>query len=136
VSDSDDVVRKADAFLSRYRPSALPAQDDFPVLTEAVSSISTATPVDAHAAARLTETELQEIGQQLRQQLRDAIGPYIENFIEESLRVRLESHLQRAFVSFTDQVRADVEALVQESIGKTVEHAVTGLRERSRGGRS
>ncbi|MGB7541229.1 MAG: hypothetical protein WBM28_04335 [Burkholderiales bacterium] len=136
MSDSDDLVRKTDAFLSRYRPSAAPAQDDFPVLTEVVGNTAAARPVEAPAAGTLTETELQEIKQKLRQQLLDAIGPYVTNFLDESLRVRLESHLQRTLASFTDQVRADVEALVQESIVKAVEHAVTRLRERSRGGRS
>jgi hypothetical protein len=128
VSDSDDLVRKTDVFLSRYRPPALPAQDDFPVLTEAVSSIATAPSVDARKAGRLTQTELYEIEQELRQQLLGAIGPYVENFIEESLRVHLESHLQRALASFTDQVRADIETLVHDAVARAIELEIARLR--------
>jgi len=128
VSDSDDLVRKTDAFLSRYRPSAIPAQDDFPVLTEAVSSTAMAPFVDARTAGRLTETELREIEQRLRQHLLDAIGPYVENSIEESLRVRLESHLQRALAAFTDQVRADVETLVHDAVARAIELEIARLR--------
>ncbi len=135
MSDSDDLVRKTDAFLSRYRPSASPAQDDFPVLTEAVGSTATAPSVDARKAGRLTETELHEIEQQLRQQLLEAIGPYVENFLEESLRVRVETHLQRALAAFTDLVRADIETLVHNAVARAIELEIARLRAPSPDGR-
>ena len=128
MSDSDDLVRKTDAFLSRYRPSASPAQDDFPVLTEAVGSTGTAPSVDPSVAGRLTETELQDIEQRLRQQLLDAIGPYIENAIEKSLRVSLESHLQRTLAAFTDEVSADMGALVHDAVARAVALEIARLR--------
>jgi hypothetical protein len=128
VSDSDDLVKKTDAFLSRYRPSTVPAQSDFPVLTEAVGNITRAPSMDARTATRLTETEFQEIEQKLRQQLLDAIGPYVENFLEESLRVRVESHLQRALAVFTNQVRADIETLVHDAVARAIELEISRLR--------
>ena len=37
MSDSDKLLEKTDAFLKRYRPSAAPAPDNIPVLTEVVA---------------------------------------------------------------------------------------------------
>jgi len=130
MSDSDELVRKTDAFISRYRPGA--AQNDFPVLTEVVAG---AAPPPASAAGDPSEPELRELEQRLRQQLQDAIVPFVVNFLEEPLRARLEQHLQRALAAVAEQTRADVESLVREAIGRAVEHEIARLREPSRDGR-
>ena len=126
MSASDTRVGKTKASLSRNRPPAVSAQNDFPVLTEAVGN--PAPSVTARTASRLTETELLEIEQKLRQQLLDAIGPYVESSVEESLRAPLESHLQRALAAFTRQVRSDIETLVHDAVARAIEIEIARLR--------
>jgi len=124
MSESDDLLEKADAFLKRYRPSGTSARDDVPVLTEVIAEAAakpappSAGPPDPGGA---TKTELNELEQKLKQSILDAIGPYIANSLEEPIRVRLEAYLQRAFADLSAQVKADIEALIRDAAKRAVE---------------
>ena len=140
MSDSDDLLGKADAFLKRYHPSPVPASDDIPVLTEIVPAAagrpSSEPSADKSHGGGLKDPALREIEQRLRQRVIEAIQPYVANFLDESLRARLEDHLRRSLAALTDQVRADIETLMHDAVAKAVEGAVAEIRKSSQGDRS
>jgi len=125
VSDSKDLLGKADAFLKRYRPSA---PDDVPVLTDVVAEPATQSSVSIGATGSSTKPDLQELEQRLRQSLLDAIGPYVANFLEERLRAHLDAHLQRALPTFADQIKTDVETLVSDAVARAIDKEIARSR--------
>ena len=136
MSESDDLLGKADAFLKRYHPSGALARDDVPVLTEVVTEPaatparpSLGTPVQGSS----TKTELLELEQRLKQSILDAIGPHIAKFVEEPLRARLDTHLQRALTALSAQVKTDIETLIRDAVARAVELEIARARGQSRG---
>jgi hypothetical protein len=136
MSDSDDLLGKADAFLKRFHPSAAAAQGDIPVLTEVVAEPA-ATPANPSsvtpAQGGSTGSDLLELEQRLKQSILDAIGPHIAKFVEEPLRARLDSHLQRALTALSAQVKTDIETLIREAVARAVELEIARVRGQSRG---
>jgi hypothetical protein len=128
VSDSKDLLGKADAFLKRYRPSSKSAPDDVPVLTEVVAEPTTQSSASVGAAGNLAKPNLQELEQRLRQSLLDAIGPFVANFLEERLRAHLDAHLQRVLPTLADQIKTDVEILVSDAVTRAVEKEIARSR--------
>src|SRR5260221_722709 len=121
MSDSDDLLGKADAFLKRYHPSGAAAQGDVPVLTEVVAepAATTARPSSGTPAqGGSIGSELPELEQRLKQSILDAIGPHIAKFVEEPLRARL------------DKVQPDMEAVVSGAATGGVEIELAGARAR------
>ena len=136
MSDSKDLVEKADAFLQRFHPSSHPARDDVPVLTEVVTEPQMLPPQpQAAGASTQVKTEVQELEQKLRQSLLDAIGPRVASILEEPLRVRVETHLRRVLPALTDQIKLDVEVLVREAVARAIEQEIARLRGSSRNSR-
>ena len=138
MSDSDDLLGKADAFLKRYHPSPASASDDIPVLTEVVPTAAArpgrgSTAEKSHDGGQLA---LSEIEHRLRQRVLEAVQPHIASFLNESLRARLDDHLQHALGTLTDQLRADIETMVRETVAKSVESAIAEIRKASQGNRS
>ena len=130
MSDSDDLLGKADAFLKRYRASGTSAREDVPVLTEVIAeSAAQGRPVQTGP----TPAELQELERKLKESILDAIGPYVANILEEPLRARLEAHLQRTLATLSSQVRADIETLIREAVARAVELEFERARGPSRG---
>ena len=137
MSDSDDLLGKADAFLKRYHPSGTAAQGEVPVLTEIIAEpgVAPAQPSAGTAAPRSpTGSELPELEQRLKQSILDAIGPHIAKFVEEPLRARLDAHLQRALTALSAQVKTDIEALIRDAVARAVELEIARARGQSRGG--
>jgi hypothetical protein len=136
MSDSDDLLGKADAFLKRYHPSGTTAQGDVPVLTEIIAEpgVASAHPPAGTAAPRgPTGSELPELEQRLKQSILDAIGPHIAKFVEEPLRARLDAHLQRALTALSAQVKADIEAMIRDAVARAVELEIARARGQPRG---
>jgi predicted transcriptional regulator len=136
MSDSDDLLGKADAFLKRYRASGTSAREDVPVLTEVIAETaaqSAQSSLGRPAQVGPTRAELRELEQRLKQSILDAIGPYVANILEEPLRARLEAHLQRTLDTLSSQVRADIETLIREAVARAVEVEVARMRGPSRG---
>ncbi len=136
MSDSDDLLGKADAFLKRYHPSGAAARGDVPVLTEVVAepAATAARPSPGTPAPRAsTGGELLELEQRLKQSILDAIGPHIAKFVEEPLRARLDAHLQRALSALSAQVKTDVETLIRDAVARAVELEIARARGQSRG---
>ena len=137
MSDSDDLLGKADAFLKRYHPSGTAAQSEVPVLTEIIAEpgVAPAQPSAGTAAPRgPTGSELPELEQRLKQSILDAIGPHIAKFVEEPLRARLDAHLQRALTALSAQVKTDIEAMIRDAVARAVELEIARARGQPRGG--
>ncbi|HYQ94135.1 MAG TPA: hypothetical protein VEP70_04815 [Burkholderiales bacterium] len=137
MSDSDDLLGKADAFLKRYHPSGTAAQGDVPVLTEIIAEPG-ATPAHPSSGAALQRgtagSELPELERRLKQGILDAIGPHIAKFVEEPLRARLDAHLQHALTALSAQVKTDIEAMIRDAVARAVELEIARARGQSRGG--
>ena len=137
MSDSDDLLGKADAFLKRYHPSGTAAQGDVPVLTEIIAEPG-ATPAHPSSGAALQRgmagSELPELERRLKQCILDAIGPHIAKFVEEPLRARLDAHLQHALTALSAQVKTDIEAMIRDAVARAVELEIARARGQSRGG--
>jgi predicted transcriptional regulator len=137
MSDTDDLLGKADAFLKRYRASGASAREDVPVLTEVIAESaaqSAQSPLSRAAQAGPTKAELQELEQRLKQSILDSLGPYVATILEEQLRSRLEAHLQLTLPTLSSQVKADIETLIREAVARAVELEIARVRGPSRGG--
>jgi hypothetical protein len=133
MSESDDLLGKADAFLKRYHPAGHSAQDDVPVLTEVVSDLNATSTVSAHNAGVPLGSDLQELEQKLKQSILDAIGPHVAKILDEPLRARLEAHLQRRLAAFSTQLKLEIETLIREAVARAIQAEASRLRGPSRG---
>ena len=131
MSDPDDILGKADAFLKRYHPSGHAARDDVPVLTEVVADPAMQRTPSAKSLP--AGTELQEFEQRLRQSVLDAIGPHVASILEEPLQTRFEAHLQRTLATFRAQIKLDIEKIIRDAVARAVELEIARLRGPSRG---
>ena len=132
MSESDDLLGKADAFLKRYHPTGHSPRDDVPVLTEVVSDPNPRTEPGGPAEG-LHGAELRELEQRLKQSVLNAIGPHIAKILEEPLRVRLEAHLQRLLAAFSVQLKSELETLIRDAVARAVEAESARRRGPSRG---
>jgi hypothetical protein len=136
MSEPEDLLGKADAFLKRYHPSRTAAHD-VPVLTEVISEAreAPAQPGPAPAAqSAQAGNELVELEQRLKQSILDAVASHVVKAVEEPLKARLDAHLQRALVALSAQVRTDLEALIREAVTRAVAAEIARMRGPSRGG--
>lgn len=132
MSEPDDLLGKADAFLKRYHPSGHLPRDDVPVLTEVVAEPE-AQAATTPAKSAPGSPELEELEQRLKQSVLDAIGPHVAKILERPLQTRFEAHLQRTLATFRAQIRLDIEKIVRDAVIKAVEIELTRLRGPSRG---
>jgi hypothetical protein len=133
MSESDDLLDKADAFLKRYRPSGTPTREDVPVLTEVIGDTD-AIPASLPSGAPnpSAKAELSELEQGLRQSVLSVLGPQIASSLEEPLRVRLEEHLQRKIADLSAQIKADLEKQIRDTVKRAVDLEIARRRGPSR----
>ncbi len=134
MSESDDLLEKADAFLKRYRPSGTPAREDVPVLTEVIPDTDKTAPLSSGAPApgNPAKAELNELEQRLRQSILDALGPQFASSLEEPLRVRIEEHLQSKLAELSTQIKADLEKQIRDAVKRAVDLEIARRRGPSR----
>jgi hypothetical protein len=135
MSEPDDLLGKADAFLKRYHPSSAAGRHDVPVLTEVIDEGRETPPKpDPPAAAQNTaiRPELAEMEQRLKQSILDAIASHVRT-VEEPLRAHLDAHLQNALAALSAQIKTDLETLIRETVARSVAAEMTRLRGPSRG---
>jgi hypothetical protein len=134
MSDSDDLLGKTDAFLKRYRPSAAPAPDNIPVLTEVVSVAPVQSGSDGSAEkppdSQLTKTELREFEQKLIRVFK-AIDPYVAEVLGEPMRVRMEEHLRGMLAALTAEAKADIDNMIREAVARAIQEEIARLRKTS-----
>ena len=136
MSDSDDLLGKADAFLQRYHPSTKPGADEVPVLTEVVTDAGAASPPQGGPTTEpLAKSPLDELEQKVRKNVLDALGPNLVKSLEEPLRAMIDERLRRALGAVADQVKADIEAHVRDAVARAVTQEISRLRGPSRGKR-
>ena len=136
MSEPDDLLGKADAFLKRYHPSSTAAQHDVPVLTEVIETREApvqAAPVPTPITTP-GETELLALEQRLKQSIIDAVASQVVKTVEELLKERLDTHLQRVLIALSNQIKADLEVLVREAVARAVATEIARMREPPRGG--
>jgi hypothetical protein len=135
MSESDDLLEKADAFLKRYRPSGTPAREDVPVLTEVIADTD-ARPASLSSGASTpgnpAKAELNELEQRLRQSILAALSAQIASSLEEALRVRLEEHLQRKLADLSTQIKAELEMQIRDAAKRAVDLEIARRRGPSR----
>ena len=135
MSEPEDLLGKADAFLKRYHPSSAAGRHDVPVLTEVIDEgreapLKANSPATAQNAA--TSPELAEMEQRLKQSILDAIASHVKT-VEEPLRAHLDAHLQNALVALSTQIKTDLETLIRETVARSVAAEITRMRGPSRG---
>jgi hypothetical protein len=136
MSEPEDLLGKADAFLKRYHPSRAAAHD-VPVLTEVIAEAheAPAQPDPAGVAqGAQAGNELLELEQRLKQSILEAVASHVLNTVEEPLKARLDEHLQRALVTLSAQVKADLETLIREAVARAVAAEIGRTRGPSRRG--
>jgi hypothetical protein len=135
MSESDDLLEKADAFLKRYRPSVTPAREDVPVLTEVIADTD-AKPAPSSSGVPApgdpAKADLNELEQRLRQSILTALSTQIAGSLEEPLRERLEEHLQRKLAELSTQIRADLEKQIRDAVKRAVDLEIARRRGPSR----
>ena len=140
MSEPEDLLGKADAFLKRYHPSSAAAQHDVPVLTEVIEAREApAQPAPAPTPAQVandapSETDLLALEQRLKQSILDAVASHVVKTIEEPLKERLDTHLQRVLIALSNQVKIDLEMLIREAVARAVDAEIARMRGPSRGG--
>ncbi|HTQ74468.1 MAG TPA: hypothetical protein VMI74_09270 [Burkholderiales bacterium] len=108
MSESDDLLGKADAFLKRYHPSSGAGKHDVPVLTEIVDEAR------GGAGTSPARTELLELEQRLKQ--------------------TIDAHVQSALAGVSTQLKAELESVIRETVARAVAAEIARLRGPSRGG--
>jgi len=135
MSEPEDLLGKADAFLKRYHPSSAAGRHDVPVLTEVIDEgrETPAQPVPPAASQNTAaRPELAEMEQRLKQSILDAIAWHVKT-VEEPLKAHLDAHLQNALVALSAQIKTDLETLIRETVARYVAAEMTRVRGPSRG---
>jgi hypothetical protein len=114
MSEPDDLLGKADAFLKRYHPSSAADKRDVPVLTEIIDEGRTvpAPPAPAAAPPSSANAELLELEQRLMQVI--------------------DAHVKSAVAGVSAQLRADLETVIREAVARAVVAEIARLRGPSR----
>jgi hypothetical protein len=133
MSEPEDLLGKADAFLKRYHPSSAAAQHDVPVLTEVIETREApAQPTPAPSSVP-SETDLAALEQRLKQSILEAVASHVVKTVEDPLKERLDTHLQRVLIALSNQVKIDLEVLVREAVARAIAAEIARMREPSRG---
>jgi hypothetical protein len=127
MADSDELLRKTDALLGRYRGAPRgDEQSDFPVLTEVVDN-DTGAGLEARqgggndsAASHGAHTAINEtdVAEQLKARL-DVVAASLADELHE----RLESRMQAAL----DEIGSELRALVDTSVAAALARALADL---------
>jgi len=113
MSEPDDLLGKADAFLKRYHPSSAAGKHDVPVLTEIIDEgHGTPAPTAPGTASSQAKPDLLELEQRLKQ--------------------TIDAQLKSALAGVSAQLKADLETVIRETVARAVAAEVARLRGPSR----
>jgi hypothetical protein len=130
MSEPEDLLGKADAFLKRYHPSSTAGRHDVPVLTEVIEE-GRKTPLQPEPPAP-AQSELADMERRLKQSILDAVASHLMKTVEEPIKAHLDAHLQRALVALSAQIRTDLETLIRETVARSVAAEIIRMRGPSR----
>ena len=141
MTDSDELLSKADALLARWRSGAVAPRPpaDYPVLTEVVKTIEAADelphlpPLEASPAPADAGTVALE--ERVRLRVLEAIEPYIRASLDETLRLRIEELARRLAVNIARDARDDILTLVRVAVQSAVARELDARRNERSGDR-
>jgi hypothetical protein len=115
MSEQDDLLGKADAFLKRYHPSGADARRDVPVLTEIIPEARgpQTQPGAAEAQPAVSQSELGELEARLRQSILEAVSAHVAQAVDDRIKERLKT---------------DLEAIIRETVARAVATEIARLR--------
>lgn len=121
MSEPDDLLGKADAFLKRYHPATPATRREVPVLTEVIPEAHGPQTQPGAGAVQppVSRADLGELEARLRQSILEGVLAHIAQAVEEEIQGRLKT---------------DLEALVRETVARAVATEIARLRGPSRGG--
>ena len=141
MTDSDELLSKADALLARWRSGAVVPRPptDYPLLTEVVKTIEAADelphlpPLEASPAPADAGTVALE--ERVRLRVLEAIEPYIRASLDETLRLRIEELARRLAVNIARDARDDILTLVRVAVQSAVARELDARRDERSGDR-
>jgi DNA-binding transcriptional MocR family regulator len=136
MSDSGELLKKADALLGRYRGGARGPDSDFPVLTEVVEPQQGSAPPqpahgkeDASPSPVIPAAQLRELEARVIRQVKQRVESYLASELDQPLRERLDVYLSAAHEAVAGQMRVDLESMVQTAVSEAIAQALADLRE-------
>jgi hypothetical protein len=115
MSEPEDLLGKADAFLKRYHPASTAGKHEVPVLTDIIDeNRGTGVPAANPAPPPAAKADLLEL--------------------EHRLQQGIEAHLQRALAGLSTQLKAELETVVRDTVARAVAAEIARLRGPSRSG--
>lgn len=134
MNDGEEILGKADALLSRYKPGPSHqevVQTDFPILTEVVEEATivassavqphSLTALSANSSAATLDQELQLLENELRHGILNIIEPQLAIQLGELLESRIREHLGRAI----NQLAAEIANAAREEATEMVRQAIS-----------
>ena len=132
MSDSRELLDKANALLGRYRQNAA-GDPDIPVLTEVVEfpvsrrdvrTDSPAVPVEKEpgrpSVLHPSGGDLERLELEISRRVLASLREEIASVLDEPLRARLDDHIRRALAAITGQLTLDIETLLHEAVDRAV----------------
>jgi len=144
MTDSDELLSKADALLARWRSGAVVPRPpaDYPVLTEVIRASAADAALAAIEAAdelpHLTPLEeppapadagVQALEERVRLRVLEAIEPLVGTFLEEPLRLRIEELARRLAATIARDARNDILTLVRDAVRRAVARELEARRD-------
>lgn len=144
MTNSDELLSKADALLARWRSAtAVPRPPaDYPVLTEVIRTSAAA--ADAALAPAADEPPhlppleespapadagVQALEERMRLRVLEAIEPLVGAFLEEPLRLRIEELARRLATTIAQDARNDILTLVRDAVRSAVARELEARRD-------
>lgn len=128
--DPEDVLRKAEALLTRHRgPQNEKRPDppvDFPTLTEIVEVAPATPPVEG---APLNESELEEFERELRTEILQLIRAELERLVEARLHPRIEATVAQVMTRARVELEVEVRRAVREAVTQVIDDEIRRLNE-------
>src|SRR4029079_7042896 len=151
--DDDDLLKRADALLSRHRaPVAAPpaepiemptlvrppvqSDEDIPLLTEVIPAEQLPTvlaaprvPADTHSSGEvISRVQAQNMEHSLYQRLKRDLDQHIERVVQDRFMPQIGDALDSALSRISLDIKSDINSMVRASIEETLRTQIKNLR--------
>ncbi len=145
--DGDDLLKRADALLSRHRGAAKPApsaldipvltesaapagaDDDIPTLTEVIPAEHLPAVLGAPASGEVvSRVQVQNLEHSVYQKLKRDLDQHIERVVQERFMPDIGGALDAALSRISQDMKADINQMVRSSIEETLRSQIKNLR--------
>jgi valyl-tRNA synthetase len=145
--DGDDLLKRADALLSRHRGAARPApspldipvltepaapagtDDDIPTLTEVIPAEHLPAVLGAPASGEVvSRVQVQNLEHSVYQKLKRDLDQHIERVVQERFMPDIGGALDAALSRISQDMKADINQMVRSSIEETLRSQIKNLR--------